>query len=318
MLVAYKHDEEHILQPVDLDTADKGSWIHATDPTDAEVERLAAISEIPASEFRSALDPEERSHVEWEEDFIYVVINTPMLRKDDNNYDTLPLGIFVTPRFFITVTLEETDVISVFLENRFNTFRTYKKTRFLFQIMSRTATLFLRALQEINHRTETIETQVRESMKNKEFFQLLELQKSLTYFTSALKANGIVMEKLLRLRNSIQQRPILKMYEEDEDLLEDVIVENNQAIETVSMYSNILISMMDAFASIISNNLNRVMKFMAAMTILLSMPTVVFSLWGINVPVPWQGAPYGFAAVFGVSMVIMMATAYFLWRRDLF
>lgn len=317
MLVAYKHDEEHILQPVDLDTADKGSWIHATDPTDAEVERLAAISEIPASEFRSALDPEERSHVEWEEDFIYVVINTPMLRKDDNNYDTLPLGIFVTPRFFITVTLEETDVISVFLENRFNTFRTYKKTRFLFQIMSRTATLFLRALQEINHRTETIETQVRESMKNKEFFQLLELQKSLTYFTSALKANGIVMEKLLRLRNSIQQRPILKMYEEDEDLLEDVIIENKQALEMAEIYTNILMSMMDSFSSIISNRLSQIMKFLTSVTIILAIPTLIFSLWGINVPVPWADAPLGFAEVILIGILVTMVATFVLWKKDM-
>lgn len=318
MLVAYKHDEEQILREIVPEHAEKGSWLHAANPTEAELERLSIITGIPTTEILGALDPEERSHVELEDEYIFVVINTPVLRETQDSYDTLPLGIFVTERYFITVCLEYSAVISVFLNNRYATFRTYKKTRFLFQIMNRTATLFLQALQQINRRTDTIEAEVRASMQNKEFFQLLELQKSLTYFTSALKANGIVMEKLLRLRNNVQPRPLLKMYEEDEDLLEDVIIDNKQAIETVEMYSHILISMMDAFASIISNNLNMVMKFLASITILLAVPTLVFSLWGINTGVPWEGELIGFSAVIGIAAFATFAAALVLWRRNFF
>lgn len=318
MLIAYKHDEQHFLREVLPEEAEKGSWIHAENPDDQELYRLAEISDIPAEELRAALDPEERSHVEMEDDYIFVVINAPVLRETVDSYDTVPLGIFITEKLFITVCLEHSDVIQVFLNNRYNTFRTYKKTRFLFQIMNRTATLFLQALQQINKRTDIIEAGIRESMRNKEFFQLLELQKSLTYFTSALKANGIVMEKLLRLRSNVQPRPILKMYEEDEDLLEDVIIDNKQAIEMVSMYSHILISMMDAFASIISNNLNMVMKLLASVTILLAVPTSIFSLWGINVPVPFMGSLYGFWAVTGIAVGCTLIAAYALWRKDFF
>ncbi len=317
MLVAYKHDESQFLREVIPEQAEKGSWLHAAAPGEEELERLAAVSGIPIEEFRSTLDPEERSHVELEDDYIVVVINTPILR-ETNNYDTLPLGIFVTEKLFITVTLEPSEVLKVFLANQYHTFRTYKKTRFLFQIMNRTASLFLQALQQINKRTDAIEAEIRESMKNKEFFQLLELQKSLTYFMSALKANGIVMERLLRLRSNVQPRPILKMYEEDEDLLEDVIIDNKQAIEMVSMYSHILINMMDAFASIISNNLNIVMKILASMTILLAVPTAIFSLWGINVPVPWEQAPYGFLAVNAIALVFAVMAAYLLWKKNFF
>ena len=227
----------------------------------------------------------------------------------------MPLGIFITEKYFITVGLEENNVLAPFRGNTYSTFRTYKKTRFLFQLMNRTATLFLQALGKINKRTDVIEARLRETAENKEFFQLLELSKSLTYFTSALKANGVVMERLLRLRNNVQPRPLLKMYEEDEDLLEDVIIENKQAIEMVQMYSQNSNSMMDTFASIISNNLSQVMKLLTSVTILLAVPTLVFSLWGINTDVPWEGQMSGFWGVIGISFVSTVVALFILWRR---
>ena len=205
-----------------------------------------------------------------------------------------------------------------FTHNKYPLFYTYKKTRFLFQILYRSATLFLRYLMQINHRTDDIEEILRHSMRNKEFFLLLELQKSLTYFTSALRSNGIVMERLMRLRRNMSLHHLLKMYEEDEDLLEDVIIENKQAIEMVEMYSNILMSMSDTFASIISNNLNLVMKFLASITILLAVPTIIFSFWGINVPVPFQDNPMGFYYVVIIAILCTVCAIFALWRKDLF
>ncbi|MCX7782006.1 MAG: magnesium transporter CorA family protein, partial [Negativicutes bacterium] len=167
-----------------------------------------------------------------------------------DRYDTLPLGIIITEDHFITVCLEKNEVLADFLKACDKSFSTFKRTRFLFQILYKSATLYLRYLKQINRRTDEIEHHLRKSMKNEEIFELLELQKGLTYFSASLKSNGIVMEKLLRLRSNNTVQNFIKMYEEDEDLLEDVIIENKQAIEMVEMYSHILNGMMDTFASI--------------------------------------------------------------------
>ena len=316
MLTVYKHAEGELFSDTTVADATKGSWINLVNPDPDELALVNIMTEIPTEVLKTALDMEERSHVEIEDNYIFVVINIPALRGTDS-YDTVPLGIFLTPDFFITVCLEETEVLYPFLNNPIATFYTFKKTRFLFQIMYRTATLFLRYLQQINRRTDDIEIQLRHTTKNKDFFQLLELQKSMTYFTSALKTNGTVMERILRIRRHDEVRHLLKMYEEDEDLLEDVIIENKQAIEMVEMYSNILMNMMNAFSSIISNNLNMVMKLLAAVTIILAVPTVIFSLWGVNVPVPFaEAGPEGFAIVIGIAAVTTLGAGLLLWKND--
>ncbi len=155
-------------------------------------------------------------------------------------------------------------------------------------------------------------------MQNSELFNLLDLQKSLTYFSTSLRSNHIVMEKLLRLRSTTQAKRLIKLYEEDEDLLEDVIIEYKQAVEMVEMYSHILNSMMEVFASIISNNLNLVMKFLATVTIILAIPTLVSSLWGMNVPVPFANSPWGFVFVLFFAVSVSCLAAYILWKRRMF
>ena len=287
MLEVFKHNNGHLEDDLSIATAEKGSWINVVNPDSDDLQIVSMVTEIPTDVLKMALDTEERSRVEIEDDYVFVVINIPIILETDS-YDTLPLGVFITPDFIVTVCLQETDVMKAFTQNKYPLFYTFKKTRFLFQILFRTATLFLRYLQQINHRTADIESILRHSMRNREFFMLLELQKSLTFFASALRGNGAVMEKLLRLRRNQSLHHLLKLYEEDEDLLEDVIIENKQAIEMVEMYSNILMNMSDTFASIISNNLNIVMKFLASITIILSVPTTIFSLWGVNVPLPFQ------------------------------
>ncbi len=316
MIKVYKHSHNFLEEDLNLATAEKGSWINIVNPDSEDLQLVSMITEIPTDVLKTSLDTEERSHVEIEDTYLFVVINIPILRETDS-YDTLPLGIFLTPDFFITVCLEDNEVVRTFSTNQYPQFQTFKKTRFLFQMLYRTATLFLRNLQQINHRTDDIERQIRHSMQNRDFFQLLELQKSLTYFTSALRSNGIVMEKLLRLRRNEALRHILKVYEEDEDLLEDVIIENKQAIEMVEMYSNILINMMDTFASIISNNLNLVMRLLASVTIILAVPTIIFSLWGVNVPVPFEGSEVGFWVVTGLAFITSFIAAVLLWKKDL-
>ena len=317
MIQVYKHSNGHLEDNISLASAEKGSWIHVVNPDSEDLQLVSMVTEIPTDVLKTALDTEERSHVEIEDNYIFVVINIPIILETDS-YDTLPLGIFITPDFIITLCIQETEVMRAFTENKYPLFYTFKKTRFLFQILYRSATLFLRYLMQINRRTDDIEEILRHSLRNKEFFLLLELQKSLTYFTSALRSNGIVMERLMRLRRNTSLHHLIKMYEEDEDLLEDVIIENKQAIEMVEMYSNILMNMSDTFASIISNNLNLVMKFLASITIMLAVPTIIFSLWGTNVPVPFQDTTAGFYYVVGIAMFCTVVAVIMLWRKDLF
>ena len=317
MLEVFKHNNGHLEDDLSIATAEKGSWINVVNPDSDDLQIVSMVTEIPTDVLKMALDTEERSRVEIEDDYVFVVINIPIILETDS-YDTLPLGVFITPDFIVTVCLQETDVMKAFTQNKYPLFYTFKKTRFLFQILFRTATLFLRYLQQINHRTDDIESILRHSMRNREFFMLLELQKSLNFFASALRGNGAVMEKLLRLRRNQSLHHLLKLYEEDEDLLEDVIIENKQAIEMVEMYSNILMNMSDTFASIISNNLNIVMKFLASITIILSVPTTIFSLWGVNVPLPFQENEWGFFLVITIAMICSAVAVALLWMKKLF
>ena len=163
-----------------------------------------------------------------------------------------------------------------------------------------------------------MESHLRQAMENSKLFSMLDLQKSLTYFTTSLRSNYMVTEKLLRLRTTAQTQQLIKLYEEDEDLLDDVIVEYKQAIEMVEMYSHILQSMMEVFASIISNNLNLVMRFLASVTIILSIPTLISGLWGMNVPVPFAEVASGFFIVFGITCLVSLLAGFWLWKKHMF
>jgi len=171
----------------------------------------------------------------------------------------------------------------------------------------------------MNKIADEIEQKLRNSMKNREILRLLELQKGLTYFNAALRSNGAVLDKLLRLCSNHNVQAFLKMYEEDEDLLEDVIIENKQAKEMVEMYSKILSRLADTFSAIISNNLNLVMKFLASMTIMLAIPTVISSFFGMNVDIPFASAgPNGFLYVSIIAIILTSLCAFVLWRKDMF
>lgn len=316
MLKVRKNDAENF-QELTLQNLMKGSWIQCVNPTAGELSTVAGMTGAPIDFLKAALDEEERSRIELEDKYILVLTNIPVMLSE-TNYDTLPLGIILSEDHIITVCLEDNPVFSEFNIDSSRSFNTAKRTRFLFQILYKSATYYLRYLRQINKQTDQIEFDLRKSMKNQEIFQLMDLQKGLTYFTASLRSNGVVMDRLLRLRSNSQSQHLIKMYEEDEDLLEDVIIENNQAIQMVEMYTNILSSMTDAFASIISNNLNMVMKFLASMTIILAVPTMLFSLWGMNVPVPFTEHPLGFAFVLVVAAVITGISTFVLWKKEMF
>ncbi len=317
MLTIYKSQDNGHLQELTLNTIEKGSWINIIDPTPYELKMISALTEVEPDFLRSALDDEERSHIDVEDDAIMILTNVPLVREEES-YDTLPLAIILTRQYLITVCLEETPVIADFNERTARLFRTFKKTQFLFQILYKSATFYLRYLRQINKLAEDIEDRLRHSMRNSEILRLMELQKGLTYFNAALRSNGAVLEKLLRLRSSRTLEGILDIYEEDEDLLEDVIIENKQAREMVEMYSQILSRLADTFSSIISNNQNMVMKFLAAMTIIIAIPTVISSFFGMNVPVPMSENALGFAIVIVIALAASAVSAYVFWRKHMF
>jgi magnesium transporter len=197
-------------------------------------------------------------------------------------------------------------------------FDTAKRTRLLFQMLFKSATLYLKYIRNISRRTDELENHLRQSMENAELFKLLDLEKSLTYFSASLRSNYILTERLLRLRATNQPGQVIRIFEEDEDLLEDVIIEYKQAIDMVEMYTRILSSMLEVFANIINNNLSLVMKFLAAVTIIMSVPTMISSFWGMNVPVPLAGNSYGFGIVAVIAFLIAFSTAYLLWKKRMF
>ena len=305
------------LDESEIDRLEKGCWIDVVAPSEEELQEIAAATKIQMDFLTAPLDEEEKSRIEIEDDQILILVDIPFLRSN-KDYDTLPLGIIITENCITTVCLEPNAVTAEFGAHNTKMWSTFKKTRFLFQILFKSATLYLKYIRIIIRRTDELEKHLRQSMQNSELFNLLDLQKSLTYFSTSLRSNYIVMEKLLRLRSATQSRHLIKLYEEDEDLLEDVIIEYKQAVEMVEMYSHILNSMMEVFASIISNNLNLVMKFLATMTIVLAIPTLVSSMWGMNVPVPFANNPWGFAIVLTFALGVSGAAAYLLWKRRMF
>ena len=317
MLKIFKSSESGPLLELSIKTMERGAWINLVNPTPYELKVVSNITEVELDLLKSALDEEERSHNELEDNCVMVVTNVPIVRAKDS-YDTLPLAIILTQNYTITVSLEDNPVISEFNETTARTFRTFKKTRFLFQLLYKSATLYLKYLRQISKLSDEIEKRLRKSMQNQELLQLLELQKGLTYFNASLRSNGAVLDKLLRLRSSHNLQHIVKMYEEDEDLLEDVIIENKQAKEMVEMYSKILSRVADTFASIISNNLNLVMKFLASITIILAIPTMISSFFGMNVPVPFGDAESGFLYVSIIATFLTSICIFVLWKKDMF
>ena len=293
-----------------------GCWIALTNPTATEIIDIADTYQIDPDHLRAPLDEEERSRIEVEDEYTLILVDIPSIEERNGKdwFVTIPLAIITTKDVLITVCLEETPVLTSFMDGRVRDFHTFMKTRFILQILYKNATQFLQYLRIIDKKSEVIERKLHQSQKNEELIELLELEKSLVYFTTSLRSNEVVLEKLLRIEK-------IKKYPEDTDLLEDVIVENKQAIEMANIYSGILSGTMDAFASVISNNLNIVMKFLATVTIVLSIPTMIASFYGMNVNshgMPFADSPYGFAIVLGLTLLLSLFVAYIFNKKDLF
>ncbi|MGN0536932.1 MAG: magnesium transporter CorA family protein [Acutalibacteraceae bacterium] len=296
----------------EIEAYETGCWINCIAPDEDEVEALIRDFDIQPEFFRASLDEEETPHIDSEDGTTLIVIDIPTVERVGKNitYSTMPIGIMITEKNVITVSLRENQILSEISEGVVKNVMTSYKTHFVFHIMLRVATKYLQYLKQIDKISNRIERELRRSMKNRELHQLLDIEKSLVYFQSSLKDDEITMEKLMRGRH-------IKIYEEDQDLLEDVLIEIKQAVDMAGIHLNILTQTMDVFASIISNNLNSVMKIQASLTLLVSVPTVISGLYGMNIN---GGLPLDDFWWFPMLLsVVLMVIAYIiLKKRDMF
>lgn len=294
----------------ELDELEAGCWISAVAPTEAEISKLETELSVDRDFIRSALDEEESSRIENDEGQTLIVLDYPVAEKNDDetfSYSTLPMGLILTDSNVISVSLTQNAIIDDFSKGIVKNVNTRFKTQFVFCILLRIAAKYLQYLKQIEKIFNYVQKQLHTSMKNEHLIQLLGLQKSLIYFSTSLKATETVLEKLLRGR-------VIKLYDEDQELLEDVLVEIKQAIEMSNIYSNILSNTMDAYSNIISNNMNRVMKALTIITIVLQIPNIIFAYYGMNTDLP---LPYTWVALLIAVVLACVATTILLRSKFL-
>jgi magnesium transporter len=307
MITIYKNIENELRILPELT---EGVWIHVVDPSPAEITWLEE-QKFPRDYIDYSLDIDERARVERENGDVFILLRLPSYRGSgvDIPYTTQPLGIILSHNHLLTVSKGDHDIIQEFTNGRARNLSTGKRHRFVLRILLATATKYLHYLRQITKTVDLLEDQLQLSTRNKELLELLKYQKSLTIFTTALRSNELMVQRL-------QQIKIFNAYPEDEELLEDVLAETQQAIEMTYIESNILSSMMDAFASIISNNLNSVMKLLASITIIASLPSTLAAFFGMNVDIPLDQHNLGFTIIIGIALAITLGAAAFFRKHD--
>ena len=285
-------------------------WINVTNPGKEELDFFTRRFNIPHDFLTASLDMDEISRTEIEDDVTLIILKTPFF--DETNLDvlyfTVPIGIILTNNIIITVCPKESEVILDFIKQKVKNFSTAKKNKFVLQLFLRATLLFLQYLKQINNAAAVIQKKLEQSSKNKQLIKLLNIEKSLVYFTTSLKSNAFMLERL-------QKIDMLEINSENQDLFEDIAIESKQAIEMANIYSDILSGMMDAFASIISNNLNIVMKVLTSIALIITLPITISSLYGMNVKLPFQDSPHAFLYVIIVSVILALIAVGFFARK---
>ena len=307
---------EGLLEELRIDNIQEGSWINLVAPSDEEIRNVSKALNLDEYFLHTCLDLDERSRIEIEDGHLLIIVNIPIM-KDESNFDTLPIGIIFTSSAIITVCPKKNKIIQSFSKETAKFFNTQNRVHFMLTILFRSAKFYLRDLNHINRYTDDIEERLRKTMGNTELFELLEVQKSLVYFTTAIHNNHVMLQKLMRLARRTIEVPGVHFNEDEIDLLEEVIIDNKQALDMVEMHRNVLENMMDAFASIISNNVGYVVKFLTALTILFAIPTMFASFWGMNTAVPGGGSLEGFYIVTGASLVATIVSAILFMRKKM-
>ena len=312
MLTYYKTDDRIIRQ---IDSCEDGCWIKLTDPTLEECSFISESFDIDIADVRAALDDEESSRISLEDDYTLILVDIPSaeVRNKRRTYTTIPLGILIREGVIITVCSEETAVLRTFIDQRVREFSTKKQMRFTYQILYNTAVMYQSLLRAIDKKRTEIEENIEHLTEDSDLVDLHELESNLVYFATSLRANGVVLDRLTRYGR-------LKQYEEDQELLEDVIIENRQAIEMTGIYRDIINGTRELLSSVINNRLNNVMKYLAAITIVMSIPTIISGLWGMNVSgkwMPFSDTPYGFGIICVLTLIICIAVMIVLRKRKM-
>lgn len=300
-------------QTIAVDKPEHGTWVNVLPPLrQEEFTELSNTLEIPLDFLKDSLDIDERSRYEIDDNVKLIVIKTPTennsFNESDAFYITIPICIILTHNQIVTVNSFENEAIKKFL-NTFQNRNSDQKNMMVLKIFEKITTNFQEYLKEINHRRNSLEQRLYDANRNEELLQLMRIQKSLVYFITALRSNELLMMKLTRTN-------ILSLREEEKDFLDDLIVETSQALEMANTYTNILSSTLDAYASIISNNQNEVLKRLTTLTILLTIPVLIASIYGMNVPIPYSDKPYAFWAPVIISLIILVAAAWSYWKRN--
>ncbi len=291
----------------------EGKWTHLLNPSDLEIELVSRNLQIDEDVMKAALDEEERSRIEVIDEVILSIVDLPTLEEEDGGYftyDAVPIGIIMKGKSIVTVCLRNTSIVRDFANSRVRNFNTNNIDKFLFQLLFNISTKYLQYLRQIDKASQRIQTELHKSMKNSELIQLLDLENSLVYFSTSIRGNDRVINKLLK-------NNILKVVEDEMELLEDVAVENMQALEMCTVYRDVLSGTMDAFASVISNNLNIVMKLLTSITILISVPTLIASFLGMNVGGLPAAGKLGFWFIIGLSGIVSAFVAFLLNKKKL-
>ncbi len=309
MLSIYRTEDSRI-SPVEK--GEKGCWIKLTDPSDLECNEVSKGYNFDITDVRAALDVEETSRISVEDDYTLILVDIPSaeVRNNRRGYTTIPLGILVNEDVIVTVCSEESTALTSFVEQRVRNFSTKKQMRFTYQILYNVCMRYQALLRNIDKKRTELEERINEGMSDSDLIDLHELESNLVYFATSLRANGAVLDRLTRYGN-------LRRYEEDVELLEDVVIENKQAIEMTSIYRDIMTGTRELMSSVISNRLNNVMKYLAAITIVMSIPTIIGGLFGMNVPVPLTSEPFAFVAICVGTLVICVVTMIVLKKRKM-
>lgn len=287
-------------------------WMELTTPTNDEIDKVVAKTLVDKDLITKMLDVEELPRIERSGNATLIVVDTPYL-DEDHQYTTIPLGIIITDNnYVITVSPKRTTILNAFKQDKVKDFRTAKKTRFLIQILLHTAATYLRVLKQVSRDIDQKEEELKKSTKNKDLVDMLEIEKTLVYFMTSLKSNDVVLGKL-------SKGNILPLYENDGELLEDAIIEYKQAMEMTTIYKGILLSIKDTYSTVVSNNLNIAMKFLAAATIVLSIPTMISSFLGMNIDLGRiTKMDNAFPLVIIISLVTSLLVAILLKKKDMF
>lgn len=312
MIKIFKTDDQIIHEEKRLDD---GAWVQMICPTRQECEKVANVLNVDIDDVQAALDQEESSRIELQDGYTLILVDIPTteIRHEKKTYTTIPLGIILCDEVIVTVCTEDTPVLQNFVANRVKEFSTKKRLRFVYQILYRTASMYQINLRVIDKRRTEIEDRIGEHTADADLIDLHELESTLVYFATSLRANGVVLDRLTRYKR-------LEQYPEDKELLEDVIVENKQAIEMTTIYRDIINGTRELMSTVIDNRLNNVMKYLTSITIVMAIPTIISGIWGMNVDAQWMPfshTPYGFLIICVLIFLICIFTMLVLRKKKM-